>query len=113
MELKDIVALVIGAAILIIIIAYLIVNQKKNILEWLLKMVIEAEKELGGGTGQLKLRTVYDWFIAAFPVVSAFVPFSVFSAWVDVALDTMEELLKNNKQLNAYVKGEEAVKVAD
>lgn len=106
MELKDIVALVIGAIILVIIIAYLVINQKKNILEWLLKAVVEAEKELGSGTGQLKLRTVYDWFIEAFPVVSAFVPFSVFSAWVDVALDTMEELLKKNKQVKAYVSGE-------
>ena len=70
--------------------------------------VVEAEKELGSGTGQLKLRTVYDWFIEAFPVVSAFVPFSVFSAWVDVALDTMEELLKKNKQVKAYVSGEVA-----
>jgi hypothetical protein len=106
MELKDIVALVIGAIILVIVIAYLAINQKKNILEWLLKAVVEAEKELGSGTGQLKLRTVYDWFIEAFPVVSAFVPFSVFSAWVDVALETMEKLLKDNQQVKAYVSGE-------
>ncbi len=106
MELNENVSLVVGAIILVIVIAYLVINQKKNILEWLLKAVVEAEKELGSGTGQLKLRTVYDWFIEAFPVVSAFVPFTVFSAWVDVALATMEELLKKNKQVKAYVSGE-------
>jgi hypothetical protein len=106
MELNEIVALIIGTIILVIVIAYLAINQKKNILEWLLKAVVEAEKELGSGTGQLKLRTVYDWFIEAFPVVSAFVPFSVFSAWVDVALETMEKLLKDNQQVKAYVSGE-------
>lgn len=106
MEINKIVALIVGAIIAVIIIAYLVINQKKNILEWLLKMVIEAEKKLGGGTGELKLRTVYDWFIEAFPAVSAFVPFSVFSAWVDVALDAMEELLKKNKQVKTYVTGE-------
>lgn len=106
MELNEIVALIIGAIILVIVVAYLVINQKKNILEWLLKAVVEAEKELGSGTGQLKLRTVYDWFIEAFPVVSAFVPFSVFSAWVDVALETMEKLLKENQQVKAYVSGE-------
>ena len=105
MELNEIVALIVGAIILVIVVAYLVVNQKKNILEWLLKAVVEAEKELGSGTGQLKLRTVYDWFIEAFPVVSAFVPFSVFAAWVDVALETMEKLLKENQQVKAYVSG--------
>ena len=33
------------------------------ILEWLLLAVVKAEKELGDGTGQLKLRFVYDMFI--------------------------------------------------
>lgn len=108
MELNEIVALIIGAIILVIVIAYMVVTQKKNILEWLLKAVVEAEKELGSGTGQLKLRTVYDWFIEAFPVVSAFVPFSVFSAWVDVVLETMENLLKDNQRVKAYVSGEVA-----
>ncbi len=106
MELNEIVSLIVSAIILVIVIAYLVINQKKNILEWLLKAVVEAEKELGSGTGQLKLRTVYDWFIDAFPVVSAFVPFSVFSAWVDVALKTMEKLLNDNKRVKAYVSGE-------
>ena len=34
--------------------------------EWLLYAVTKAEKELGGGTGQIKLRYVYDMFVARF-----------------------------------------------
>ena len=34
--------------------------------EWLLLAVVQAEKELGNGTGQIKLRFVYDMFIAKF-----------------------------------------------
>lgn len=66
----------------------------------------EAEKQLGGGTGQLKLRLVYDWFVQKFPVVAAVLPFRVFSAWVDTALETMKKWLEDNKNVANYVGGE-------
>lgn len=113
MEVKDIVALTVGAVILIITVAYIAVNQKSKVMEWLKYAVIEAEKYLGGGTGQLKLRQVYDWFISQFPILSAFVPFSVFSAWVDVALETMEDWLNKNQQVKTYVTGEEVKQLED
>ena len=113
MELGHIIAFAIGAIIAVIIITYMVDNQKTKIMEWLKFAVIEAEKYLGGGTGQLKLRTVYDWFIEQFPIVAAFVPFSVFSAWVDVALDTMEEWLDKNQQVKTYVTGEEVKQLED
>ena len=105
MEVKDIVALVVIGVIVSIMTAYMIVNQKAKIMEWLKYAVIEAEKYLGGGTGQLKLRQVYDWFISQFPILSAFVPFGVFASWVDVALETMETWLDGNKKVKAYVEG--------
>ena len=79
MDPKDIIVLSIGAIILLIIVIYLIANQKFKIAEWLTYAVSEAEKQLGGGTGQLKLRLVYDWFVEKFPVVSSIIPFTVFS----------------------------------
>lgn len=106
MELKDIIALIVGGVILIGIIIYMVVNQKAKIKEWLKWAVVEAEKLLGTGTGQLKLRQVYDWFCEQFTFLSAIVPFKVFSAWVDVALETMEKWLSENKQITAYVKNE-------
>lgn len=106
MELNEIVALVIGAIVAIVIIAYMVINQRAKIIEWMKFAVVEAEKFLGGGTGQLKLRTVYDWFIEQFPIVAAIVPFKVFSAWVDVALATMEDWINDNQQVKTYVTGE-------
>ena len=38
-------------------------EQRERVKEWLLWAVTEAEKELGSGTGQLKLRQVYDLFL--------------------------------------------------
>lgn len=103
MELKDIIALAVGGVILIGVIIYLVVCQKEKVKEWLKWAVVEAEKLLGSGTGQLKLRQVYDWFVEKFPFVAAVVPFRVFSAWVDTALETMREWLGDNKQIQAYI----------
>ena len=97
MEVKDIIALSIGALILIGVIAYLVVNQRAKVIEWLKYAVAEAEKALGSGTGQLKLHQVYDWFCQQFPKLAAILPFKVFSAWVDIALETFDDWLSNAK----------------
>lgn len=105
MQVSDIIALAIGGVIGVIVIVYLIVNQKKKVIEWLKYAVTEAEKLLGEKTGQLKLRQVYDWFVEKFPVVAAFLPFRVFSSWVDVALETMRKWLEENQSVANYVEG--------
>ena len=76
-----------------------------NIKEWLKWAVIRAEKHLGGGTGQLKLREVYDLAVAQFPWLVTLVTFEIFSEWVDEALDWMRDQLKNNTAIDEYVKG--------
>lgn len=78
-------------------------RQKEIIIEWLLLAVIKAEKELGNGTGQLKLRFVYDLFIDKFRFISMLISFSQFSKLVDQALDTMRDMLDSNKQIKDYV----------
>ena len=71
--------------------------------EWLLLAVIQAEKELGGGTGQVKLRFVYDLFLDKFKWLSNFISFEFFSLLVDEALDKMRTMLETNKDLQCYV----------
>ena len=78
-------------------------EQIAKIKEWLLYAVTEAEKELGGGTGQLKLRQVYDLFVQRFPAVAAVISFDTFSSWVDEALEQMREMLAKNENVAAYV----------
>lgn len=74
--------------------------------EWLLWAVTQAEAELGGGTGQLKLRAVYDVFVQRFPAVSKAISFDTFSMWVDEALEKMREMLKQNKAVKELVEGD-------
>ena len=71
--------------------------------EWLLYAVILAEKELGCGTGQVKLRYVWDMFIKTFPALAPLIPFEVFSQLVDEALEEMRHLLDTNLDVFRYV----------
>ena len=86
---------------------FLIINQRKNIKEWLLYAVVEAEKQLGSKTGKIKLRQVYNEFIKAFPIISKFVKFEYFSKLVDLALIEMKKLLNTNINCKDYVEGGE------
>ena len=78
-------------------------EQLKQVKEWLLYAVAEAEKALGSGTGQIKLRYVYDRFLARFPLVSAIMPFDTFSMLVDEALERLADLLDGNENMQNYM----------
>lgn len=76
--------------------AYLVWKYPSKVCEWLLYAVTIAEKELGGGTGQIKLRKVYDMFLEKYPKLSVFVSFDTFSGWVDIALEKMRKMIDEN-----------------
>ena len=77
--------------------------QLTKVKEWLLYAVTAAEKELGGGTGQIKLRYVYDMFVTQFPWAAKVISFELFAKMVDEALDKMREMLKTNPAVAALV----------
>ena len=107
MNAQIIMALVIVAIALICGIVWFIKLPKEkqiaNIKEWLKYAVVEAERELGSGTGQLKLRMVYDMAVKQFPFIVKLIPFDIFSKWVDEALDWMRGQLAENKAAQSYV----------
>lgn len=85
-------------------------EQQEKVYEWLIWACIEAEKALQSGTGQLKLRQVYNMFcgVPVFTWVAKLISFETFSDWVSDALVTVKEMLVNNKSLAEYVYGENA-----
>ena len=93
---------IIMVLVLLFAIYYTLTN-KTRVKRWLEFAVSYAEKELGSGTGQLKLRQVYDMFIERFPIFSKIVPFSVFSQWVDLALEFLREQLEKNEAIKNFV----------
>lgn len=74
-------------------------EQLKKVQQWLIWAVAKAEEVLGSGTGQLKLRYVYDMFITKFPVIAKFVTYDEFKAMTEKALEEFKEMLENNKQI--------------
>lgn len=80
-------------------------KQLKKVREWLLYAVAKAEKELGGGTGQIKLRYVYDMFVIRFPWLAQVVSFERFSLLVDEALDKMKTMLESNPAMRELING--------
>lgn len=89
--------------ILIAVIAYFIITGKEGIIQALVYMTGQAEKELGSKTGQIKLRYVYNMFVEKYPVLSKIIPFGVFSNWVDEALDQLKHLMETNDQVRYYI----------
>lgn len=81
-------------------------EQYQRIRGWLLQAVIFAEKEFGGGTGNLKLSAVYAEFCEQLPWMAKVIPFEKFCEYVDDALDEMKEMLKSNKKLAAFMEGD-------
>lgn len=80
-------------------------EQIDKVQEWLLYAVVQAEAKLGEGTGQIKLRYVYDMFINQFKWVAYFVTFDEFSILVDEALSKMKDLCKTNSNLVDLISG--------
>ena len=109
MDIKIIIAIVVAVLLVaggVIWFVKLPKDQKiKNLKEWLKWAVVAAEKALGSGTGQLKLRMVYDMAIKEFPWLAGMVKFDDFSAWVDEALEWMRQQLDENRKIKDYIIG--------
>lgn len=79
-------------------------EQMNKAREWLIYACMLAEKEIGSGTGQLKLRYVYDLFTQRFKWVSMVISFEAFSKLVDEALIVIKHELETNININHYIK---------
>lgn len=79
--------------------------QLKTVKEWLLWSCTEAERELGSGTGKLKLRYVYDAFLTKFPLLAKVITFEMLSDLVTDVLVSMREILSTNPSAKNYVYG--------
>ena len=88
-------------------------EQIKKIREWLIYATTIAEKELGGGTGRLKLRRVYDMFVSKFTWLAKVISFDKFSELVDEALGDMNKLLQTNTAVSDYVNSSVESKICE
>lgn len=79
-----------------------IAELKERLLEWVRK----AEADLGGGTGKFKLAQVYDQFCDKYPELKKHFTLAQFEAFVDEALEQMEDAFANGRtKMNALKLG--------
>ena len=90
--------------VIVALIAAVKIFGEQKVKNWLVYAVTLAESELGSGTGQLKLRSVYNMFVLRFPKLSMIITFERFSELVDDALDIMRKMLENEKIANIISK---------
>lgn len=78
-------------------------KQLNKVREWLLYAVTMAEKKLGGGTNQIKLRYVYDMFVTRFTWLARTITFERFSMMVEEAVKKMKAMLDSNPAMQELV----------
>lgn len=72
----------------------------ETLIHWLRKAVYYAEKELGSGTGQLKLATVYGQAVEKFPWIAELYSYEKFDTeLVQPALDWLNKQMANNDNI--------------
>ena len=70
----------------------------------LLFLVTEAERQFGGGTGQLKFAAVSNWAYEKLPAFARFfLSANVIDSMIENAVMAMKELLKGNISVAAFV----------
>ena len=77
-------------------------DKRQALKEWLKWAVTLAESELGTGTGQLKLRKVYEMALQQFPWLIKCVSFDEFSQYVDEALVWMRDQIAQNSAIKLF-----------
>lgn len=94
--------LVLAAAAALVWFAYK--GNKSVVMRMLYALVTEAEKNLGGGTGSLKLATVVEAIYPKLPgVIKLFISADTLEGWVEEALAAAKVEWERNAQIAAYI----------
>lgn len=77
---------------------------RRAVADWLLKAVTEAEKELGAGTGKLKIREVYEHALRVFgPELAQVLTLEQLDTMAQRPLAEMRSMLQGNASAAEYV----------
>lgn len=101
----DIITLVIAAVAAIVVAVFK--GNKSVVMNMLFKLVTEAEKDFGSGTGTLKLAAVITEIYPKLPaVIKAFVTADRLQKWVEEALSIAKAKWSANSNIRAYIEPE-------
>ncbi len=96
-------------ALLTFIIVLIVKKEYKLLDRVVFKLVTEAEKQLGGGTGALKLATVIDWVYPKIPaVIRIFITKDQLVKLIERVLEDAQEAWRKNQSISAYITAPDA-----
>ena len=103
----DIITLAIAAVAAIVFAVFR--GNKSVVMKMLFALVTEAEKNLGSGTGALKLTAVITEIYPKLPaVIKTFVSADRLQKWVEEALEAAKEKWETNGNIKAYIEPDSA-----
>lgn len=106
----NLITVIIPIVVIVILILLLQTKYKKYAAEILFYLVTEAEKEFGGGTGQLKYSAVFTWLYEKLPALAKLIlPKRVISDLIEAAVSKMKEYLESNIKANEFVSNDVTV----
>lgn len=82
----------------------------ENIKQWAIYACALAEKELGSGTGQLKMRATYNMFLSTFPKLANVISFETYQHIAEMALTEFKHMLETNPKVKDQIIQEGEVK---
>lgn len=92
------------AAVIVVAIILFRIGQQKKIKQMLLYLVTKAEKEFGGGTGELKFSAVSTWLYEKMPSLAKFLfTKKQIDEFIEEAVDWMKMYLTTNVKAKAVV----------
>lgn len=100
----NLIAIIILAAVVAACVLLLQTKYKDYAAQVLFYLVTQAEREFGGGTGQLKYAAVFTWLYEQLPTVAKFVlPKRTVELLIESAVSKMKEYLAGNSKANELV----------
>lgn len=95
---------ILGALAIIIVTILAVVRQEKAVIfKMLYSLVTEAEKQYGGGTGELKLSSVVAQIYEKAPAAAKIIPVATLEKWIEEALTTAKEKWAKNSNIATYI----------
>ena len=83
-------------------------SQKLNsIKQWAIYACALAQKELGSGTGELKMRYTYDLFVSTFPFLAQIISYERYKEIAENALLEFKRMLETNPNVKRLVEENE------
>ena len=98
----------------IALLVFLILKGEKSVVYKILyTLVTEAERQYGGGTGQLKQSAVINWVYERLPaIVKIFITAATLERWVDEAVERAKVEWEKNANIKEYIESGQTITLA-